>query len=305
MRIGRLRIDVVHTPGHTPEHIGFLVIDEPVSPRPLCALTGDFLFVGDVGRPDLLERAAKVANTMEAGGRQLYSSIQKFARYDDGLLIWPGHGAGSACGKSLGGAPCSTLGYERSANWALRPQTEEAFVSEVLRGQPEPPPYFAQMKKLNQQGPSLLGGFKLPSRLSAAEMESLARGLAQVVDIRDRHVTKHAFLSGALLIPENGSFLKYAGWLLDYERPIFLIAEDEAQALEAVRDLALIGLDSVAGWIPAGEVRHSGQVTAIRGNELDKWRGTVLDVRWPDEYAQWARSRGDQRPAWPPDGPAG
>src|SRR5690606_4166900 len=118
---GRIRLEAVHTPGHTPEHLMFVVTDTRASDLPLGAFTGDFLFVGDVGRPDLLEMAAGQAGTKEPGARRLFASLQRVASLPDHLIVWPGHGSGSACGKSLGGVPVSSLGYERRTNWALRP----------------------------------------------------------------------------------------------------------------------------------------------------------------------------------------
>jgi hydroxyacylglutathione hydrolase len=118
--VGNIRIDVLHTPGHTPEHLSFLITDTLATSEPMGAVTGDFLFVGDVGRPDLLERAAGIAGTMETGARTLFQSLQRFKSLPDYLQIWPGHGAGSACGKALGAVPTSTLGYERIVNWGLR-----------------------------------------------------------------------------------------------------------------------------------------------------------------------------------------
>src|SRR5689334_1419587 len=141
IQVGDVRVDVLHTPGHTPEHLTFLLTDTSVADEPMGALTGDFIFVGDVGRPDLLERAAGMRGTMEKGARQLFQSLQDFKKRPDYLQIWPGHGAGSACGKALGAMSQSTLGYERLFNWALAEDNEEKFVQHVLEGQPEPPAY--------------------------------------------------------------------------------------------------------------------------------------------------------------------
>lgn len=286
IQIGNVRLDVVHTPGHTPEHISFLLTDEPASPRPMGAFTGDFVFVGDVGRPDLLERAANIKGTMEVGGRQLFASLQKFATNQDGLLIWPGHGAGSACGKSLGGVPVTSLGYEKVSNWAFQAKSEESFVREVLAGQPEPPPYFAMMKKLNKEGPAIHGAFVVPARIDFEKLSRLIDEGAQVIDIRSHKETKAGFLPGALLIPGDKSFVKWAGWLVAYDSPIYIIANDEQQALAAVKDLAMIGLDDVQGWIPADELQNTVSIKTIRGRDLADWRGSVLDVRWADEYAE-------------------
>ena len=150
--LGNIRVDVVHTPGHTPEHLMFLVTDTMASPAALGALTGDFLFVGDVGRPDLLETAAGQKGTMEAGARTLFASLRGLQTLPDHLVVWPGHGSGSACGKSLGGVPVSSLGYERLANWALRERAEAPFVGTVLEDQPDPPLYFGEMKRVNKVG---------------------------------------------------------------------------------------------------------------------------------------------------------
>ena len=137
--VGRVEVKALHTPGHTPEHLTFLVTDTTVAGEPMGALTGDFIFVGDVGRPDLLERAARVAGTMETSARQLFQSLQRFAALPDYVQLWPGHGAGSACGKSLGAVPQSTLGYEKRFNWAFAVEDEDEFVRAVLAGQPDPP----------------------------------------------------------------------------------------------------------------------------------------------------------------------
>jgi hydroxyacylglutathione hydrolase len=134
--VGNILIDVVHTPGHTPEHLSFLVTDGAAANEPIAAATGDFIFVGDVGRPDLLERAANIKGTMEVGAKTLYQSLQKFGLHPDWLQIWPGHGAGSACGKGISAIPHSTLGYERRFNWAFQAANEQEFVQSVLAGSP-------------------------------------------------------------------------------------------------------------------------------------------------------------------------
>src|SRR3954468_2511610 len=149
IEVGHVRLRVLHTPGHTPEHLSFLVHDLERGDDPVGALTGDFVFVGEVGRPDLLERAAGVTGSMEASARQLYRSVKKFSALPDYLQLWPGHGAGSACGKSLGAMPQSTLGYEKLFSWAFADVSEEDFVEKVLTDQPVPPRYFAVMKRIN------------------------------------------------------------------------------------------------------------------------------------------------------------
>src|SRR5690348_15524675 len=246
--VGRVAVRVLHTPGHTPEHLAFLVTDTTSATEPMGLLTGDFVFVGDVGRPDLLERAAQVAGSMEIGARQLFRSLRRLAPLPDYLQIWPGHGAGSACGKALGAVPQSTLGYERLFNWAFGIEDEDEFVRAVLAGQPEPPRYFAEMKRINRDGPRIRGDAARPPAVDGA---ALARALADgalVVDTRAARVYADRAIPGTLNIPANRSFATYAGSLLPYDRDFYLIADDRGSSVgELLRTLAGIGLDRVAG----------------------------------------------------------
>jgi hydroxyacylglutathione hydrolase len=156
--VGNIRIRAVHTPGHTPEHVSFLVTDRGGgASEPMGIASGDFVFVGDLGRPDLLETAAGVAGAREPSARRLFDSTKRFLALDDHVQVWPGHGAGSACGKALGAVPQSTVGYERRFNAGLSFDEEQSFVDAILDGQPEPPIYFARMKELNKSGVPILG----------------------------------------------------------------------------------------------------------------------------------------------------
>ncbi len=256
--IGNILIDVLHTPGHTPEHLSFLITDGAAADRPIAAATGDFIFVGDVGRPDLLERAAHMAGTMEQGAHTLWHSLRTFDRQEDWLQIWPGHGAGSACGKGISAIPYSTLGYERRFNWAFAVPTEEAFVAKVLEGQPEPPAYFAMMKALNKRGPDLRRTSP-PPRLDAPRLPALVAAGAIVVDTRAADEFAAAAVPGTLNVPLNGSFVTWAGWLLPYDDDLYFVVDrdDDAAVAELVRQLALIGLDRVAGIFPATAVAEA------------------------------------------------
>lgn len=292
--IGNLKFEVLHTPGHTPEHIAFMVTDTPASLQPIGVVTGDFVFVGDVGRPDLLEKAAKVMGTMEAGARTLFRSLQRFKQLPDHLQIWPGHGAGSACGKALGAVPTSTLGYEKIVNWGLRIEDEQEFVNGVLEGQPEPPKYFAEMKRINKVGPAILGEYRRPARLGLGQLDALLSGGAPVVDTRDADSFAAALIPGTINIPFNRSFTTWAGWLLPYTADAYLIADTDA--IDAmVRDLAMIGLDRVAGYLTTDVVeawRASGRtLDAIAQRAPSDVAAmmadagvTVLDVRGATEY---------------------
>jgi hydroxyacylglutathione hydrolase len=276
IEIGNLTLTAVHTPGHTPEHISYLLVDHPAGETPHSFFTGDFIFVGDVGRPDLLERAANFEGTMEHGARILFQSLQKTKSLPDSLLIWPAHGAGSACGKALGGSPVSSLGYERKTNWAFQIESEDRFVEEVLAGQPEPPLYFKMMKMLNKQGPNVLGSLPHPRKLPEA--------IGNLVDVRTGDSIRAGTVERALTIPAGKGVTNWAGWLLAYDEPVTLIADSAEQAADVARDLATIGLDVVAGWMPLSEV--SGAAKAIPQVEIDEILPTdlVLDIRGINEW---------------------
>jgi hydroxyacylglutathione hydrolase len=248
--VGNVCLDVMHTPGHTPEHVTFLITDGAAADKPIAAVTGDFVFVGDVGRPDLLERAAHYAGTMEASARTLWRSLQRFATLDDWLQIWPGHGAGSACGKGISAIPSSTLGYERRFNWAFGVKSENEFVERVLAGQPEPPTYFASMKQINKEGPAILGGFHRPPRQPDDALEATVASGAMVIDTRPAAVYAKGHVAGTINIPLNSSFVTWAGWLISATADLYLILADEPAAAptEVVRLMSLIGIDSVRGY---------------------------------------------------------
>jgi hydroxyacylglutathione hydrolase len=248
--VGNVRLSAMHTPGHTPEHLTFLVTDRAVADEPMGAITGDFVFVGDVGRPDLLERAAKIEGSMRASARDLYASLKRFAALPDWLQIWPGHGSGSACGKGISAVPHSSLGYERRFNWAFSIDNEDDFVRQVLEGQPEPPAYFAEMKRVNKHGPRVLGGLERPARLEPADIVAVLSSGATLVDTRAAAAFAARHLPGTLTIPLSKSFSTWAGSILPYDRELYLLIDDNVaeRADEAARDLAMIGLDRLAGY---------------------------------------------------------
>jgi hydroxyacylglutathione hydrolase len=291
--VGRVEVRALHTPGHTPEHLTFLVTDTTVAGEPMGALTGDFIFVGDVGRPDLLERAARVAGTMETSARQLFHSLQRFAALPDYVQLWPGHGAGSACGKSLGAVPQTTLGYERRFNWAFGTRDEDEFVRAVLAGQPDPPRYFAEMKRINRDGPRMLGGMPAPVRVEPGAIDVALAAGAPVVDTRPAREYVGKSLPGSISIPANRSFTTWAGSLLPYDREFFLLVDERAgQSVEQLaRSLAGIGLDRLAGYGDAAALHAwpADRLQTIRAmalEELSDAMGQValLDVR---SRAEW------------------
>jgi hydroxyacylglutathione hydrolase len=251
IKLGNLLFEILHTPGHTPESISLLLTDTPASMEPVMLFTGDFVFVGDVGRPDLLEKAAGMKGTQEAGAKQMYDSIKKFDALSDFIQVWPGHGAGSACGKSLGSVPSTTVGYEKARNWAFQyDKDEKGFIKYLLTDQPEPPKYFAKMKSLNKIERPLLTAVPKLKQLSAAELkEAIAKGI-KVIDARTKTDFAAGFIPGSINIEGNNSFATWAGWFLNYEEQFILLA-DESQLDDLTRKLMRIGLDNIYGYIPS------------------------------------------------------
>jgi hydroxyacylglutathione hydrolase len=290
--VGEIKIEARHMPGHTPEHLVFFATDGGVADKPVGIFTGDFIFAGDVGRPDLLERAANVSGTMEQSARALFQSLRKMREFPDYLQLWPGHGAGSACGKSLGAMPSTTLGYERLFNWAFQISDEDEFVQRVLAGQPEPPRYFGRMKLLNRDGPPA----RPTTDLRRLDLDTVAAGLkghdATVVDTRSPARFAAGFMPGTINIPAGRSFTTWAGSLLSPDRNTIIIADDEAHARALVRELSLIGLDCVAGWAGADVIgawqsagREIDRVRALDANALAELDDVeIIDVRAESEW---------------------
>lgn len=291
--VGNVRIDVLHTPGHTPEHLSFLVTDTAGATEPMGIFTGDFVFVGDVGRPDLLEKAAGVTGATEQAARQLFQSLQRFIDLSDYMQVWPGHGAGSACGRALGAVPQTTVGYEKRFNWAFDRMSEDRFVQAVLDGQPEPPPYFAEMKRVNKQGPTFLEHLPPIEHVSNARLAAALEAGTLIVDTRPAEQYAQGHIPGSINLPLGGTFLTWAGWLLPYDRPFGFIV-DIGYAQETVQRLRLIGLDTQAGfWTPDvidAWTADGGKLAIIERMAPERARPliehddvTVLDVRNPAE----------------------
>lgn len=288
--IGNIEFDVLHTPGHTPESVSFLVTDSPATDQPMGILTGDFVFVGDIGRPDLLETAAGQEGAMKPAAKELYKSVKDFKNLPEYLQVWPGHGSGSACGKALGAVPESTVGYELRFSPAFQAATSEnKFVDFILDGQPEPPRYFSRMKKVNREGPAVLGRdlFK-PERLSVDE---LLNREGVIIDTRDKYSFANGHLSGSLLSTLEDEFNTIAGSYVDADSSIYLIIE-EANVLEAVRDLIRVGLDNIKGYATPQDLRQwNGELTEITladFEDVEKSRQDknvqLLDVRKATEF---------------------
>lgn len=289
--VGNVRIEVMHTPGHTPEHIAFVLTDTAAANLPMGIFTGDFLFAGDVGRPDLLEEAAGFVGTKVAGARRQFQTVQKFKTLPDYWQVWPGHGAGSACGKALGAIPTTTLGYEKRFNPAFQFTNEDEFVRWLLADQPEPPRYFAQMKRINKLGPPLVRDLAQPKELPASELARVLADGQVIVDLRPASAYAQGYLPGTLSIPaSHRSFSTYVGWFADYAQPLYFITPSLAGAPAIIRALQAIGIDDIPGFFVADGVQGEfAQLPAISSQALaeqlaDK-RLVVLDVRGRSEFA--------------------
>ncbi|MCX8492205.1 MAG: rhodanese-like domain-containing protein [Cyclobacteriaceae bacterium] len=270
IKVGNLTLNVLHTPGHTPESISFLLTDNPASKEPVMLFTGDFVFVGDVGRPDLLEKAAGFIGTKEASAKEMYKSISKFNALPDFVQVWPGHGAGSACGKALGAVPSSTVGYEKIRNWAFQyPTDENEFVKYLLEDQPEPPKYFAMMKKLNKVDRPLLTEIPKLKKLSNGDFRTAFDKGIKLIDARNKVDFAVGFIPGSINIQGNNAFATWAGWFLKYDEPFMLVAA-ENQLEDLTRKLMRIGLDNIYGyiedvtpWIELGNTLEKSNVISL------------------------------------------
>lgn len=296
--VGQIRVRVAHSPGHTPEHLTFFVSDLERGEDPVGALTGDFVFVGDVGRPDLLELAVGAKGTMESSARELFRSIRKISAEPDYLQIWPGHGAGSACGKSLGSMPQSTLGYEKLFNWAFGDMTETEFVAKVLEDQPAPPRYFAVMKRVNRRGAERTTA-AAPNYEGLAELEQAIGNGATVIDTRPAAKFAAGHVPGTLNIPHNKSFLNWSGALVPGDGDFHIITEAESDVAvkQLLGDLSKVGLARVRGVFRTGvlrewrsrrgELEKVAQLDApgLRRKLAGKGALQVVDVRSPEEWS--------------------
>jgi hydroxyacylglutathione hydrolase len=257
---------------------------------------------------------------MEASAHALFSSLQKFRALPDHLQVWPGHGAGSACGKSLGAIPSSTVGYEKLSNWGVGTTSEVEFVRGVLEGQPEPPTYFAEMKRINRDGPTVLGAMPDPPQCAAFEIVSLATSSTWILDLRPAEQFASGHVPGSISLPMSRSFSTWAGWLVPYDADVVLLlphapegtiahadahtdtpaatlADATQAAQHAARELAMIGLDRVRGWIDAdaalrawhdaGETLHTiPQITAdALAHALAEGTLHAVDVRAHTEWS--------------------
>ena len=292
-KVGNLKIEVIHTPGHTPESISFLLTDPLASDKPVMVFTGDFVFVGDIGRPDLLEKAAGMIGTQDIGAKQMYKSLKRFSALPDYVQVWPGHGAGSACGKALGAVPSSTVGYEKVRNWAFQYESDEkGFAKYLLEDQPEPPKYFAMMKKLNKIDRPLLTEVPKLNKISIAELNDALNKGVKVIDTRMKADFAKGFIPGTINIQGNNAFSTWMGWFVSYEEPFILIA-DESALDDLTRKLMRIGMDNILGYVDGVDawVKDGGTLSKSNLVPMDEFKNIlktnhtqIVDLRGASEY---------------------
>ena len=290
LMVGNLKIEVLHTPGHTPESISFLLTDTPASKEPVMLFTGDFVFVGDIGRPDLLEKAAGMVGTQDKGAEQMYQSINLFANLPEFIQVWPGHGAGSACGKALGAVPSTTVGYEKKRNWAFSYGSNKAgFIDFLLTDQPEPPKYFAKMKELNKVDRPLLTEVPTIKELSAAELKAAMDKGVKLIDTRNKLDFEKGFIEGSINIQGNNSFATWMGWFVNYNEPFILLASP-SQMDDLTRKLMRIGLDNIHGFVDAAKINElaNGTLSTSKMVSISDVKANttaqVIDLRGAAEY---------------------
>jgi glyoxylase-like metal-dependent hydrolase (beta-lactamase superfamily II)/rhodanese-related sulfurtransferase len=292
IRMGDVVLRFLETPGHTPESVSVLVIDRAVTEVPKAVLTGDTLFIGDVGRPDLL---GSTMSAQELAG-MLYDSLHgKLLALPDSVEVYPAHGAGSLCGRNISSETSSTIGQQRQFNYALRPMPKEEFVRMMTTDLPEAPVYFARDVAINRDGASELAELPDPAALGARDLEALQKKGAVVLDTRPAAQYGAGHVPGSLNIGLSGQFASWAGALISPQAPILLVSEEKDQVLEARTRLARVGVENVAGYLAGGllEWHRAGLPLAtteqIGVEELDAriregLAGRVVDVRRPGEW---------------------
>jgi hydroxyacylglutathione hydrolase len=295
VKLGGVRLRALHTPGHTPEHIAWLLFDDGRSREtPWLIFSGDFVFVGDVGRPDLLGETERVKLAHE-----LYTSVFDTLRpLPDFVEIFPAHGAGSLCGKAIGSRRSSSLGFERQFNGSLKPMPEAQWTQKLLAGMPPAPPYFKRMKKLNKAGPPILGPTLPggnPIALATLRERSDRHEERIVLDVRPKEAFAAAHIPGALSIAMSPQLPTWAGWVLPDDKPMVLVGQTQSDIDEARLHLIRVGFDRIEGFLQGGmdAWQNAGfpieQLETISVHELGRRLGSasppfVLDVRTDGEW---------------------
>jgi hydroxyacylglutathione hydrolase len=293
LSVGRVKLRIMETPGHTPESICVLVVDTEVSDQPQKVLTGDTLFIGDVGRPDLAGGKGYTSQMMAA---MMYDSLhEKLLKLDDGVEVYPAHGAGSMCGRNMSKETSSTIGDQRKFNYALKPMSKDDFVSMMTTDLPEQPAYFSKDAEINRAGAASLEALPRPTALAPQELAKLAAQGHVILDVRPAADFGAGHVPGSINIGLGGQFAMWAGCLISMAAPIVIVAESAENVDEAVMRLARIGIESVKGYLAGGiyswaqagfEVAAVPQITVAELSDLIQGESElqIIDVRRPPEY---------------------
>lgn len=293
--LGNITVEAVHTPGHTPEHLSFLITDGAQSSEPGFLLSGDFVFVGDLGRPDLLDEAAGGIDTRFQGAKDLYASLRDhFLTLPDYVQVHPAHGSGSACGKALGAIAATTVGYERNFSWwapYLQRGDEQGFIDELLSGQPDAHAYFGRMKVQNKVGPALLGEIEELREFDADTLTSaLAADRIIFVDTRHHSLVHEGTVKRSLNIPGTAKAASFGSWVVNPEvedRELVLLADTREEAEEMRDHLVRVGIDTVRGYITTLDGLDLVTPATIPPSELaGTERDLLLDVRNKTEFSE-------------------
>ncbi|GAC1405004.1 MAG: rhodanese-like domain-containing protein [Candidatus Velthaea sp.] len=293
LKVGALDFRVLETPGHTPEGISIVVYDRTDPKAGVKVLTGDTLFIGDVGRPDLV---GSKGYTSEQMAEMLYDSLHnKLMQLDDAVEVFPAHGAGSLCGRNISKETSSTIGAQRRENHALAPMSKEEFVELTTRALPEQPAYFAIDADLNRRGVPALELTKRPIAMTPAEVTRAHADGALLLDVRPSEVYGPEHIRGSMNVGLDGQFASWAGTLIPFDRRVVILTEDDAQVDETVMRLARIGFTSVAGYLAGGigawkaanlPVASTKQITVAELDDILTRRPDIrlIDVRRPGEF---------------------
>lgn len=286
-KLGKVKFKVLHTPGHTPESSCFLLFDENGKEHAL--FSGDTLFVGDVGRPDLLDG---VMTREELAGMMFDSLNNKIKTLPDSVILYPAHGPGSACGKNIGKETFSTIGEQKKFNYALQPMTREQFIEKVTDGIQPPPAYFFEDARINKEGYESIDSVisKNNKSLSLPEFKKAVAAGAIILDTRQPDAFEKGFIPGSINIGLNGQYAVWVGTLLDINHPLVLIA-DEGKEEEAVLRLARVGYEKVTGYLKGGVNGWDGKLDTVETITPEQMKAElakgieVFDVRKPGEWA--------------------
>jgi glyoxylase-like metal-dependent hydrolase (beta-lactamase superfamily II)/rhodanese-related sulfurtransferase len=308
LQVGKVILRILETPGHTPESMSVVVIDTEVSHEPRKVLTGDTLFVGDVGRPDLAGARGYTPADMAA---LMYESLHgKLLKLDDSVEVWPAHGAGSMCGRNISKETSSTIGQQRRFNYALAPMSKDEFVRILTTDLSEAPAYFPKDAELNREGARPLADIRRPAALLPQQVVAYANLGYVVLDVRTAAEFGAGHVPGALNVGLGGQFASWAGALIPLGAALIIVADSEAQVDEAVTRLARVGHDSVRGYLRGGmdawreagfDVSEVEQISPADLRRMIEERSDlqVLDVRRPAEYAAGHAPRATSAPLGP------